>query len=413
MKNTIFTLCIAASFAHHQVAFCAPTQEEIDAEKRTQAMAEAVKGTAEANKATVEAENSAARAKLGTIDLSKMSPTKAEAKALSVEGDLLAYAAVQNLAGAIAASVAKHSKDKLVVIYSESELKALQHVNAFSSNVASLSRDLANLSIPPSDMDNPQCAARANSEAGGGSLGVLGSLDVAAEVLSLFKMNKTLEGKEVSIDTFALSAAVVSELKNLGTNTIYPPLFFTGSVFGSPGSSQVEKDIDNLLRLAPRTDVLLADIARRKVEITERSKSRKKSTDTCKFALVAASAALDLLGKRAQLLKDRAAKYVTAAMAVDEKTGDTLLQSLVVAEAFRKVAAKSLILQLKPIAGGGSTLTKTSFFTSSFRFSGGAIAAYMLVDGTDGTVVASGLVGDYGGHATLDELKGVLTKKAN
>ena len=300
-----------------------------------------------------------------------------------------------------------------MVIYSESELKALQHVNAFSSNVASLSRDLANLSIPPSDMDNPQCAARANSEAGGGSLGVLGSLDVAAEVLSLFKMNKTLEGKEVSIDTFALSAAVVSELKNLGTNTIYPPLFFTGSVFGSPGSSQVEKDIDNLLRLAPRTDVLLADIARRKVEITERSKSRKKSTDTCKFALVAASAALDLLGKRAQLLKDRAAKYVTAAMAVDEKTGDTLLQSLVVAEAFRKVAAKSLILQLKPIAGGGSTLTKTSFFTSSFRFSGGAIAAYMLVDGTDGTVVASGLVGDYGGHATLDELKGVLTKKAN
>ena len=408
MANRLGVLCLLVLLLPAVPGLAAPTQDEVDAAKRTQAVAEAEKAIAEASKAKAEAEAGEARAKLGTLELSKLSPPTAEAKTLNVEANLLAYASVQALAKQIAGAVQPRLGDKAVVIFTEKELKALDQVQSFSSNLAALDTDIVSLAIPRLAADNLKCAA-SDDEAGGG-LGVLGSLDVVAQVLSLFKVNKKLEGTDVTVDGFALSAAVLAQLKQKGASkAIYPPLFFSGAVLGTAAAkSQVEQHLDSVSLHSPKIDQVLTEVARRREALKARVKADKKPTADCRAAYAAAAVTLDSVETRAKILKGRIEKYVAAATTPDEKTGETLLQALVAAEALRKSATGGFVLQLKPIAAGGATLTKTTFFTSSFRFSGGAVAAYMLVSGADGTVVDANIVGEYGGYVAPDDLSKVL-----
>lgn len=395
--------------------FAAPTPEEVENAKQVQVLAEA-------RKATAQAEEAEARAKLGTLDLSKLPHPTAEVKTLDVEATLLAYGAVQAVARDIAKTVSKQVKQRTVFIYTEREFTLLEQYRSFTSNMTALSTEIMNVRVPTLRSKNPTCAATrgGDKEAGGGvsSLGPLGSLDVVAQVLSLFKANKELAGANVSVDSFALSAAVAAELQAEGAKAIYPPLLLS-SIALQPRvpRSAAETELDNLTKGLTRAEAVLAEVSGKRAVVEQQKRANKKPSTECTDAYATDEQSLLLLAARVQTLKDRAAKYIAAAVTPDDKTGATLMQSLISADIIREKALGGLVLQLKPIAAGGTTLTKTTFFSSSFRFSGGAVVGFMLVEG-DGELVKSGVVSKYGGlanpnqlSATLDELSGKSTSK--
>ena len=402
-------LCLIAVIGFPAHPQAAPTQDDVDAAKRIQALAEAEKATAEARKATVEADTATARAKLGTLDLSKLETPTAEAESLSIEGNLLAYAAIRDLGRQIATAIVPIRKP--VAIFTAKEMNALAQVRPFTSNLDALKADIATLTALPPPASPPQCTPFVPAgDTGGGSIGLLGSLDVAAQILSVFKTSKTMKGMDVTPDSFALSAAVLDQLRQASIKAIYPPLFHSGSLLKAATLSNVEKQFLNLRSDAPKIDELIVEVGQYQAGLKKIVDADRKPTPGCKAAYAAAAARLDELATSTQTLKARIEKVLVAATTVDEETGATLLETLVAAEALQASATGANILQLRPISAGGTVLTKKSVFASSFRFSGGAVVAYMLVSSADGTILHSGIVGGYGGDVKPDQLQAFVNK---
>lgn len=117
-------------------------------------------------------------------------------------------------------------------------------------------------------------------------------------------------------------------------------------------------------------------------------------------------AGLEIRGKN---LKERADKFLAAATTVDEKTGTTLLQPLLQAEAMTRLEDVRL-LRLKTVTGGATTYTRTTWFSTSVGVGGGAVVSYMLIDGSTGKVIASGTVSEYGGFVEPTNLGAPLTQ---
>ena len=389
------------------VGTLAATQDEVDNAKLQQQLAEA-------RKATAEAEAAEARAKLGTLDTSKLTKPSGEAKGLTVEGTLLAYAAVDRIAEVVATKVQAVVGASPVVIYSEKEINALIQSRAFLKNLQMLDSAMGRIVVPELAADNDKCT---EPKSGGAGLGVLGSIDVALQVLSLFKVDKKLEGADVTVDSFALASAVLAKLREKGvTTTIYPALYLAGAFDAPPNDafskSEIVRLLDGLDLRQAQMDAKLADITRRREKIKARAEdATNKPTAACKAAFAEAQTIYDNLEIRIKAAKVRADKYTTVATTVDEKTGVTLLQFLVQSEQMSKMLPGAYVLQLKPIAAGGTTLTKTSLLTTNFRFSGGAIVSYMLVSGSQGAIAASGTIAEYGGYAKPEDLGSVMQQK--
>lgn len=385
----------------------ATTQDEVDEANRQKQVDEARKASAEARRATAEAEAAEAKAKLGTLDTSKLTKPSGEAKSLNVEGSLLAYSALDRIAEAIAKRVQPIIGTEPVVIYSEKELSALIQSRAFLNNLKILDKEMQGFVVPSLAADNEDCR---EPKEGGAGLGVLGSIDVALQVLSLFKVDKKMEGADVTVDSFALASTVLAKLKDKGVfKAVYPPMYLAGA-FVDPAhdvfsKSEIVRLIDGLADNQTKIDSKLADIVRRREAIKARAEDKKKKLPSaCKPAFAEAQIVYDNLEVRGKAVKLRADKYMAAATTLDEKTGASLLQLLAQSEHMSKSLPGAYVLQLKPIAAGGTTLTKTSLFSTNFRFSGGAIVAYMLVRGTDGVLVASGTVAEYGGYVEPKDL---------
>jgi hypothetical protein len=391
-------LCMAGS-----TGALGATAEEVEEAKREQALAEARQATAEADAAV-------AKAKLGSIDVSKLPKVTGEASKLNVEGNILAYDAVDRIAALIAEDVAGAVGSSTVVIYSEKEINAVLQSRAFRKNLDMLNGEMGKFFVPPLASDNADCKAPA---VGGGGLGPLGSIDAALQVLTLFKVDKKYEGMDVTVDSFALATAVLAKLKARGGGkAIYPGTYTVGAFADASGDvfakSAIVAGIDRLGDNQARIDLALSDIARRKESIKTRSADPKTVPKDCVAAFADSQVILDNLEARAKAMKARGEKFTTAATTVDEKTGASLLQMLAMSEAMARDHAGAFVLQLKPIAAGGTTLTKTSLFATSFRFSGGAIVSYLLVSGVDGTVVRSGTVPEYGGYVKPEHLQGYI-----
>lgn len=405
LKTRLLPLTLLLSAVH---CMAAPTPEQVEEAKRIQTVAEARKATAEANAAE-------ARAQLGSLDVSKLTPPAAEAKTLNVEANLLAYGAVRAIADTIAEEIQAKVPGKEVVIYTEREFTYLEHSRSFSSNLLALDTDMKGVTAPVLRSDNVACApARAPDKEAGGNvlsgLGPLSSVDAITQVLSLFKVNKHLAGTEVAVDTFALSAAVADALQQREIKTYYPPLLVSSAALTMPSArSSVEDALDKVNKGVLDLDDVLAKVAESQTLLAMRKTANKKPSFDCAKGYAGDEITLAATAARAKLLKDRAAKYIAAALTPDEKTGVTLMQSLISADTIRNKAPKAMLLQLKSISAGGTTLTKTNFFSASFRFSGGAVVAYMLAD-SDGALVMSGLATKYGGFANADDLSAALIK---
>jgi len=407
----IATLVLAGS-----AALAATSQDDVDEAKRVQQLEEAKKAAAQARQATAEAQAAEAKAKLGTIDASKFTPPKGEAKTLALEGSLLAYSALDGVATKIAEAVkpaasAAGGLSRPVALLGDKEFNALQQAKSFKSSLAVLNNNIKQFKVPKLAADDPQC--KEPTEAGGG-LGVLGSIDVALQIAQLFKVDKSLEGAEVSIDEFALASVVVSKLQAAGFKQVaYGPVFLAGAFGGKDpfADSDIVKALDTLTGQQLNIDIALAEIARRRDKLKDREDDKKvKLPDACKIPFDEARAIYTSLETRGKNLKDRADKFSIAVTTLDDKTGVTVLQALVQGETMSKNLVGARVLRLKPISGGGTVYIKTNLFATHIGIGGGAIVAYMLLDGTDGSVMASGTSSVYGGFVEPEKLSGILNK---
>lgn len=407
---------IAALVVASSACWAAISQDDIDEAKRVQQLEEAKKAAAEARKATAEADAAEAKAKLGTLDASNLKPPTGEAKALSVEGSILAYTAVDRVATNIVKAVAPVAsaggglKDPIVLL-SDKEFNALQQMKSYKQGLTLLSSSMSKFKVPKLAADDPQCKEPLE---GGAGLGVLGSVNVALQIAQLFKVDKKLEGSDVSIDEFALASVVVAKLMAAQfEKVVYGPVYLAGSFGGSSPfeKSDIAKILANLAEQQSSIDVALAEVSRRREKLKLRENDTKvKLPEACKAPFEEARTIYTAMEVRGKSLKDRADNLLSAAMIVDVKTGATLLQTLVQAEAMNEDLKGARVLRLKPIAGGGTVFTRTSLFSTHVGVGGGAVVAYMLFKGTDGSVMVSGTAAEYGGFVEPQDLGAYLGK---
>jgi len=390
----------------------ATSQDDVDEAQRAQQLAQAQQASAEARKSIAEAQAAEAKAKLGTLDTSTLTKPTGTAKTLNVEGNILAYSAAGRIAQKIADAVAPPATAASnamtpIVILGEKEVGALQQAHSFAQGVNRVKVAMDKFAVPKLAADDKQCAETAS---GGAGIGVLGSLDVALQIAQLFKVDKSFEGNDITLDEFALSAQVANRLRTNGVaKVVYGPLYVAGTLGGATDSS-IAKALDDLGDAQISTDIRLAEIDRRLGMLQARQDAAKdKLTDACQKAFDDARriyAGLQTFGKS---LKDRADKFQVAATTVDEKTGTTLLQSLVTADRMSSNLANARILRLKPVSGGGTVYIRTTFFSTHVGVGGGAVVAFLLLDGGTGAVLAGDTVADYGGFAEPQELASILS----
>jgi len=164
------------------------------------------------------------------------------------------------------------------------------------------------------------------------------------------------------------------------------------------------REYDALGADSANLDTFLGLVGTRRDAINKLAKTKGIST-SCKDLF---NADLKTLGKyeaAAKALKTTVDQELTALMKVDDKTGTTALQALVAAENLAThFKVTPYVLQLKAVAAGGATMTKTNLFTTHFYFSGGAVVSYLLVNGDSGDVVLAGTLPAYGGFIKADQL---------
>ena len=376
----------------------ATEQEDLTQQKDLETLK---KGIAEARQATAEAQAAEAKARLGT--LSATAPT-GEASGLGAEGKLMAYAAVDDIARIIAADVKRSANQSPVVIYSAKELNAVVQARAVLRNVQDLDKAMKSFRLPNLAAEIDDC-----KEPGEGGA-VIPVLDALSILQSLLKVSKNAAGADVTVDDFALASAVLRQLRLAGVNnTVYPAQYFADA-FADPAQdplaqSEIAKGVAALNTDLALVDLRLADIAKRKEKVQQRADDKTKpATPTCQAAFAEAKILFDNSTARGTALNARANAIITSAAAVDETTGAVRLQVLAQMEKLSKGRAGAYVLQLKPVAAGGTTLTKTNLFWTNFFVSGSAVVAYMLTDAA-GSVVASGVVGQHGGQVKLGDLR--------
>lgn len=399
-------------------AAAATTQEEVDEAKRAQDLWAARQAAAEARQAVAEADAAAAKAKLGTLELSKFSKPEVEAKTLNVEVKILSYHAVERIATAIAGDVAPRvaspgasaasavaNTPTAVVLVNDTTLNAVQQVRSFKNGATVLTKAVAALRVPELAADNAQCAQPA---VGGAGLGVLGGIDVALQIAQIFKVDRNLEGTDVTVDDFALATGVMGRLKAAKVdNVILASAYLPGGLDDSAPPSELAKRLDELTDAQVTLDIRVADIARRRDKLLAREADTVvKLPPACKEAFDDARRTYTALEARAKSLKERADAFLAAVTATDEKAGAPVLQSMLQAEALAATFKGAYLLHLKPIAGGGTTYTKKNLLWSSVGIGGGAIVAYALTGGPAGALVTSGTVTEYGGFVKPEDLAG-------
>lgn len=392
-------------------AGAATTQADVDEAKLAQDLLAARQAAAESRQKIAEADAATAKAKLGTLDLSKFSAPEVEAKTLKIEGTILSYHAMERAAIAIASDVAPRvagaASAPAVVIVNDRTLNSIQQFRSFKRAATVLHKAVTQLTVPTLAADNAKCE---QPTSGGAGLGVLGGIDAALQIAQLFKVDRNLEGADVALDDFALASSVMKALKreNVGRAVLASAYLPGGLGVGEPASALLNQ-IDALGDDQVTLDIRLAEIERKRDGLTAREGDKAVPLpDKCKPAFDAARRTYTALETSAKSLKERIDKFLAAAVAIDEKAEAPLLQSMQQAEALATAFQGANLLHLKVIAGGGTTYTKKSLFSSSVNIGGGGIVAYVLTGGASGEVIKSGTVAEYGGFVKPEDLGAFL-----
>lgn len=401
-RSSLSSLAIVLTLAAPMVVFGEVTQADIDRLTLERDAAQRLRDIAQA-------EAEAAKARLGSLDTSELPKGKGEATDLHIEGKILGYRAADEVAGRIADAV-RAVNPQSIVLFSEKQLGAvlqyrtyLRQTDLLHEAIDKVSGNDASLpALPPLESDAGDCNG-ARSSAKVNTVPML-TIGAAVQLLSLFKTDKTLIGKEFDPNQMAFSAAVLGKLRQHRIKVAYPasylPKVFT--VEQDPyAQSTVLKRYDWLMRRQATLTMMHRLISRRIAELKEKA---SRARGDCKEMYARDVAKLEVLDVNVSTLESTLTQLQTALLKTDDVTGAPVLQTLLVSEALAESFKGAHVLQLNAIAAGGATLAKTSIFSTKFFFSGGFIGSYLLFDGQSGELVSSGTERFYAGFVEQGQL---------
>ncbi len=388
-RHVVGLACATTLFAIAAYAADAPAEDPaVTAAKNRQAIAEA--------------DAAAAKARLGELTATR--PTGAvTAENLNIEGKIRAYRAAETAADMIMARISVvNPVPKKVVLFSVKEVADISAYQAFLTQADLLKKSAPALTLPNLFVDQPApgpCVAPAGPAAA--AVPLLLPIDAALQLLSLFKTDQSLKGADVTLDDFGISALLAQRLIAANIPVAYPPSYFP-TAFTPPVPGRLDETLDTFNQDRRKMNEFLSKIADKKQEVARRIAAEKNAA--CKDLLNGDTAKLDRQEASVKAaIAARDAVFETLLKA-DAQSGLTLLQSLARAELLAKNYSGAHILQLKPVAAGGATITRTNIFGSKIFFSGGVVLSFMLLNAT-GDVVAAGTVPMYGGIVRDEEMK--------
>jgi hypothetical protein len=238
---------------------------------------------------------------------------------------------------------------------------------------------------------------------------VSAGLDAFSKLLGYFKTDYTIGGVETKLDESLLLFSVAGKLsgKEVHLPLLYQPNAQTDAVAAL--TKEMSELVDLRTRAADQAKKLKDDIA------SMEKKAADPQNAASKDELLATAAALK--PKLDQLngvigLYDSFAASITAPEA---NTGaiplSTLAQEFAI-EAALKAGASVLLLRLEN-TGGGYLLKKnllTGLWKMPLYHMGGATVTYVLLNGSEGKVIAGDVIPIYGGFVKTDSLRDTLSK---
>lgn len=366
------------------------------------AQSEAGKALADARKAQADAELAAFKAQVGEVPASGITGgVELKEKAGQIESWLLASRAVAEAANRIRTQVdAIGDPKQTVFVFASSDFPTFDALLTFSARRTLLQKlleeSLSGLPVLPEE------SAEAVPILGAAGL----TLQAVNNLLSYFRTDYTVTGVEVTIEDAALVVALTSKaIGKFRDRRVLTP-------FPAAALNEQSTIVDQLTELASLQARVVSTAEQHKsaaVALTARAvketnANRKKQLETeAKSHQAAAEKLVAAAGTFTA--------FMTTMSTPDTATSKTPLATLLREAAVQRVLQGHAAMILKIQKAGGTIVTKKNLWSLfgglPVHYTGGAAATYLLLDGTNATVLASGLVPVYGGFVRADRVQDV------
>ena len=373
-------------------------KEKLDAEK---AQIDAEKAVVDSKKALLDSQSQAVLAKyIGDVKTGPYSGTVTmENKAGTEEAALLAARAVNEAAAKVVEAV--EGNGTKFYVFAASQFPNFQRLLSFRFRKELVKQAFASAGVSrPAETEAfvppPELASA--------------GLDAFAKLIGFFKTDFTLGGAEVNLDEslllFSVAGGLSKKSKEAHLPIIYEPSAQQKAVAALTG------ELAELVDLRARASNNVKDL-QNKIADNEKKASNPANT-SIKDSLLRDNA--QLKAKEAQL-NGVIALYDSFAGALTTPDANGILPiSTVAQESAIDSALKGggLVLILRLESSGGGYLVKKNLWTGLGRMPlfhmGGATVTYVLLQGTDGRVLAGGVVPDHGGFVRTDKIRDALSK---
>lgn len=374
--------------------------------------AEAKKAAAEAAKAQAEAEIAALKAQVGDISASGYTGgVTLEDKAGAIEAALLAAKAMNTAAQRIEERLAKNATGRTILLYSLSEVPDFQALMAYRAQIALVKKGFREAQAA-SSLAGPTAPPTPEAELEGVPLlpaaGL--ALDAVDKLLGFFRTDYSVGGIDLSLDDSMLIHALAGLIADpdQSREVKLPAVYNPGALSGAGAAILAE----------------LTSLSQAKVGGQEKAELHVESA--ARFTEQAGNEADTY--KKAALLKQAEAHKVAAEAwkaaigffdgffskldAADDKGTIPLAEVIRENEVFTALQGGDLLLIVKLQKSGGAYYTKKnmwSFFGGMpFYYMGGTVVSFVLLDGAEGSVRASGVVPVHGGFVKAGKLQAEL-----
>lgn len=380
-----------------------PIDPVILAAQQAKAQADARTAAYNAEAAEITARNAPAKAAVDALPTSTTSGAVATAAdAGKAEATLLAAKAANTAAQSIVSALGANMNGKSVTIFAGSERPALDHLNAFNLRLQLLQNAIA----PKAQaLDDAAVAAlraiHLTAATGGGHataqfapMAIALGVSALTKLVGLFQTDYNVGGIALTPDDNLLATAIAGRLTTASANKPSGvTLYSRGTNIGAE---------TKILALLTPVATNSASAQARIAFFQERAKAIRADPNAKDQSMADAAAACD---------------QAAAAWLLVANGYDTFLQGLTTADTagnlpIAKIAdeqrlaetfgAGELVLFVQMNASVGGFYTKKNLFTAfgaePFFVAGGVVTSYTLVGGTDGKVMAAGVIPVHGGY---------------
>ena len=329
-----------------------PSDDDLERARREQKIAEAHKARAQAELAEENARREQMESAFPSA-ASKGLDGKITAKNIAIQSTILAYETMNDVADSMAAKVCLLNPER-IVFYNPADATAIAAYNGVMVEIDQLIATCNELSFPDKSPPTPRHAMMLPG-AGIGA-GVRGSVGFVADLIRMFRTDTSIEGVSVDMHDDALKAAVAGCLTSRGIKVYDPHSFpINAMIYRNPSALLLK--FDNLKK------------ARDKMKLGNPDKDKLKEVDSS------------------------VAHFIKQLEELNAKSGMSPLMFLLQTENLTAaLGSGGYMLRVGVLATGGNNKISHNIFTGSrLSYNGGVVASY-TVYGTEGDILASGVL---------------------